>query len=116
MALIGAVLFLGQVRGPRPSGGADMLSKEDSRRLAELERHLRRDDPEFCARLEGAQPLVPPRRKRFPITLLLTAAVLWATAITLGILTWWSPAAITAACATTVSTAVLLRARRVPTS
>ncbi|HEY0532153.1 MAG TPA: DUF3040 domain-containing protein [Actinoplanes sp.] len=93
-----------------------MLSREDSRRLAELERQLRRDDPEFCARLEGAQPLAPPRRKRFPITLILTAAVLWATAITLGILTWWSPAAITGACAVTVSTAVILRAHRVSKS
>jgi fatty acid desaturase len=91
-----------------------MLSREDSRRLAELERQLRRDDPEFCARIEGAQPLTPPsRRKRFPITLLVTAAVLWTAAIVLGIFTWWSPAAITAACAVTVSTAVLLRARRV---
>jgi len=90
-----------------------MLSREDSRRLAELERQLRREDPEFCARLEGAQPLIPSPRKRFPITLLLTAAVLWITAITLGVLTWWSPAAITAACAVTISTAVILRARRV---
>jgi fatty acid desaturase len=89
-----------------------MLSREDSRRLAELERQLRHDDPEFCARIEGAQPLTPPRRKRFPLTLLLTAAVLWTAAITLGILTWWSPAAITAACAITISTAVFLRARR----
>ena len=30
-----------------------MLSKEDSRRLAQLERQLRRDDPEFCARMAG---------------------------------------------------------------
>jgi len=89
-----------------------MLSREDSRRLAELERQLRRDDPEFCARLEGAQPLTPSRRKRFPLTLVLTAAVLWATAIILGVLTWWSPAAITAACAVTISTAVILRAHR----
>ena len=62
-----------------------MLSREDSRRLAELERQLRHDDPEFCARIEGAQPLVPSRRKRFPITLILTAAVLWTAAITLGV-------------------------------
>ena len=89
-----------------------MLSREDSRRLAELERQLRHDDPEFCARIEGAHVPAPSRRKRFPITLLLTAAVLWATAITLGVLTWWSPAAITAACAVTVCTAVILHARR----
>jgi fatty acid desaturase len=89
-----------------------MLSREDSRRLAELERQLRHDDPEFCARIEGVQPLNPPRRRHFPLTLLLTAAVLWTAAITLGILTWWSPAAITAACAITISTAVILRARR----
>jgi fatty acid desaturase len=93
-----------------------MLSREDSRRLAELERQLRHDDPEFCARIEGARPLVLSRRRRFPITLILTAAVLWIAAITLGILTWWSPAAITAACAVTVSTAVILRARSVTRS
>lgn len=93
-----------------------MLSREDSRRLAELERQLRREDPEFCARLEGVQPLVPAPRKRFPLTLLLTAAVLWTAAITLAIFTWWSPAAITAACAVAISTAVILRAHRVSRS
>jgi fatty acid desaturase len=93
-----------------------MLSREDSRRLAELERQLRREDPEFCARIEGAQPLVPSRRKRFPITLIVTAAVLWTAAITLGALAWWSPAAITAACGITVTTAVILRAHRVAKS
>lgn len=93
-----------------------MLSREDSRRLAELERQLRRDDPEFCARLEGGQPLAPFRRKRLPLTLILTAAVLWTAAIVLAIFTWWSPAAITAACAIAISTAVILRTHRVRSS
>jgi uncharacterized membrane protein YphA (DoxX/SURF4 family) len=87
-----------------------MLSREDSRRLAELERQLRHDDPEFCARIEGAQPPAASHRKRFPLTLVVTAAVLWTAAIVLGVFTWWIPAAITALCATVVVTAVVLRA------
>jgi len=35
-----------------------MLSKEDNRRLAQLERQLLRDDPEFCARMQPDRPVV----------------------------------------------------------
>ncbi|MFL6115753.1 MAG: DUF3040 domain-containing protein, partial [Catenulispora sp.] len=58
-----------------------MLSKEDNRRLAQMERQLRRDDPEFCARMQAGRP----ERKRVPLLLVLAAAVIWATALVLGV-------------------------------
>ena len=58
-----------------------MLSKEDNRRLAQLERQLLRDDPEFCARMQPDRPL----RKRVPISLVLTASVVWAVVIVLAL-------------------------------
>jgi fatty acid desaturase len=69
-----------------------MLSKEDSRRLAQLERQLRRDDPDFCARMQGDLPA----RRHVPISLVLAACVVWAAALTLAILDWWGAAAIAA--------------------
>ena len=89
-----------------------MLSREDSRRLAELERQLRTDDPEFCARMEGARTAIPSRRKRFPITLILTIVVIWTAAVVLGVVGWWIPAAIAAFCAVAVAAAMVIRARR----
>jgi CHASE2 domain-containing sensor protein len=89
-----------------------MLSREDNRRLAELERQLRNEDPEFCARMEGAKTAIPSRRKRFPITLILTIVVILAAAAVLGVVGWWIPAAIAALCATMVATAMVIRARR----
>jgi hypothetical protein len=97
-----------------------MLSKEDSRRLAQMERQLRRDDPEFCARMSGGQleslpvRLEPdkPARRRLPISLILTAVVIWLAALTLGIVGWWIAAAIAALCATVVVAAGAYRLRR----
>ena len=88
-----------------------MLSREDSRRLAQMERQLRRDDPEFCARMEGGRPEAPDRRKRVPLSLILTAVVIWIAAIILGVVGWWIAAAIAALWATVVVTAVIYRAR-----
>jgi fatty acid desaturase len=89
-----------------------MLSREDSRRLAELERQLRSEDPEFCARMEGARTAIPSRRKRFPITLILTIVVIWTAAVVLGVIGWWIPGAIAALCAVVVAAAMVIRARR----
>jgi|tagenome__1003787_1003787.scaffolds.fasta_scaffold20539413_2 hypothetical protein len=97
-----------------------MLSKEDSRRLAQMERQLRRDDPEFCARMSGGQLDSPPisvgkdrpARRRLPVSLILTALVIWLTALTLGIVGWWIAAAIAAFCATVLIAAVAYRFRR----
>lgn len=89
-----------------------MLSREDSRRLAELERQLRRDDPEFCARMEGGRLDVPVRRRRFPLSLILTATVVWIAAVTLGVLGWWVSAISAAALASLVVAAIIIRAHR----
>ena len=86
-----------------------MLSREDSRRLAQMERQLRRDDPEFCARMEGDRPEPPERVKRVPRSLILTAVVIWIAAIVLGVVGWWIAAAIATLWATVVVTALIYR-------
>ena len=83
-----------------------MLSREDNQRLAELERQLRRADPEFCARMTGGMDRPAPRRRprrRVGLSLFLTALVLWAAAITLAVFGWWIAAVIAAGLATTVA-------------
>jgi Flp pilus assembly protein TadB len=84
-----------------------MLSKEDSRRLAQLERQLRRDDPEFCARMTAGRPA--PRRSSF--ALVFVAVVVWTTALIFGVLAWWIAAGIAAVFATTLVIAMVLRLR-----
>jgi hypothetical protein len=84
-----------------------MLSKEDNRRLAQLERQLLRDDPEFCARMHPDGPV----RKRVPISLILTASVVWAVALVLGVLGWWIAATIAAAWAMVIVIALAVRSR-----
>ncbi|GLW33431.1 DUF3040 domain-containing protein [Actinoplanes regularis] len=71
-----------------------MLSKEDSRRLAQLERQLRRDDPDFCARMGGGNFSV--RTPRPPLALFFLAAAIAAVAIVLGAAGWWIAAVIVA--------------------
>src|SRR5512138_1133454 len=92
--------------GPVPTGGDDMLSREDNQRLAELERQLTREDPEFCARMTDGLARPAPRRglRRGPVlSLLLTALVISAAAITLAVLGWWIAAVIAAVLATGVA-------------
>jgi fatty acid desaturase len=84
-----------------------MLSKEDSRRLAQLERQLRRDDPEFCARMSPGRP---PRR-RVPKALVFAAAAVWIAALVLGVVGWWIAAAVAAVCATAIVVALAYRVR-----
>ena len=84
-----------------------MLSKEDNRRLAQLERQLLRDDPEFCARMQPGRPI----RRPVPLSLVLIAAMIWATALVLGILGWWIGAAIAAGWAMVIVIAVAIRCR-----
>ncbi|WP_250001495.1 DUF3040 domain-containing protein [Actinoplanes sp. M2I2] len=85
-----------------------MLSREDSRRLAQLERQLRRDDPEFCARMTSGRLESPPAR-RPSLSLILTAVVIWVAALILGVLGWWVAAAAAAFFATVVVAAAVLR-------
>lgn len=84
-----------------------MLSKEDSRRLAQLERQLRRDDPEFCARMAGGIRT----RRRIPVSVAVAAAVTWATALILAAAGWWVAAAITGLWATVIICALAYRWR-----
>ena len=84
-----------------------MLSQEDSRRLAQLERQLRREDPDFCARMRGDLPA----RRRMPVSLLLTAVVIWAAALILGIFGWWGAAAVAAVWGTVIVAALGYRRR-----
>jgi hypothetical protein len=85
-----------------------MLSKEDNRRLALLERQLLREDPEFCARMHPGGPA----RKRVPLSLVLAAAVVWAAALVLGIVGWWIAAGIAAGWALLIVIVLAIRCRR----
>jgi DUF3040 family protein len=88
-----------------------MLSREDSRRLAELERHMWRDDPDFCMRMsDGGLRTVP--RKRYSVSLIFTAIVIWLATITLGVLGWWPAAILAALCGTTVIATLITRGAR----
>jgi hypothetical protein len=84
-----------------------MLSKEDSRRLAQLERQLRRDDPDFCARMRGDLPA----RRRMPLSLVLTAVVIWSAALVLAVFGWWGAAAVAAVWGTVIVAALAYRGR-----
>jgi hypothetical protein len=84
-----------------------MLSKEDSRRLAQLERQLRRNDPDFCARMRGDLPA----RRRMPLSLILTGAVIWIAALTLAVFGWWGAAAVAAVWGTVIVAALAYRCR-----
>ena len=84
-----------------------MLRKEDSRRLAQLERQLWRDDPEFCARMTAGRPA----RKRISLILIFVAMLIWTAALVLGVVGWWIAAAVAAACATVVVVAIAYRTR-----
>ncbi|AEV81586.1 hypothetical protein ACWT_0572 [Actinoplanes sp. SE50] len=87
-----------------------MLSKEDSRRLAQLERQLRRDDPDFCARMGGGNFSVPTPRP--PLTLFFVAAAIAVAAIVLGILGWWIAATLVATWGLATAAAATYRLRR----
>ena len=84
-----------------------MLSQEDSRRLALLERQLRREDPDFCARMRGDLPT----RRRAPLALILTMILIWTAAIILAIFGWWGAAAVAAVWGTVIVAALGYRSR-----
>lgn len=83
-----------------------MLSQEDCRRLAQLERQLRRDDPAFAARMMGDS-----EDRGFPLSVLLLAAPLWAGAFVLMAVNWWAAAVVAAMWATVIFCAVAYRCR-----
>ena len=82
-----------------------MLSKEDIRRLAQLERRLRREDPEFYDLMSAESRH---RRPRAPF-LIIAATVIWLAAVVLGLIGRWIPATIIALCATVVLAALTHR-------
>lgn len=84
-----------------------MLSQEDSRRLAQLERQLRREDPDFCSRMRGDLPV----RRRMPLSLVLTAGLIWVVALTLALFGWWGAAAVAAVWGTVIVAAIAYRCR-----
>ncbi|MEU7905951.1 DUF3040 domain-containing protein [Actinoplanes sp. NPDC049118] len=84
-----------------------MLSKEDNRRLAQLERQLRREDPDFCARMRGQLPA----RRRVPISLVLAACMVWAAVLALAVLGWWGAAAVAAVWGAVLLAALTYRCR-----
>ncbi|GIF09400.1 DUF3040 domain-containing protein [Actinoplanes siamensis] len=87
-----------------------MLSKEDSRRLAQLERQLRRDDPDFCARMGGGNFSVPAPRP--PLALFFLAAAIGGTALILGAVGWWIAAVTVASWSVVTAIAAGYRLRR----
>jgi hypothetical protein len=76
-----------------------MLSREDSRRLAQLERQLRQEDPEFCVRMSE---IGRPARARPPIAMVFVAVIVWIAALIFGVAGWWVPAAGAAIWATAI--------------
>jgi Flp pilus assembly protein TadB len=87
---------------------ADMLSKEDNRRLAQLERQLRRQDPEFCARmLSGGHPT----RGRRPVALAIIGVTVWIATLVFSVVGWWLVAAACALWATLIVCALACRWR-----
>jgi DUF3040 family protein len=91
-----------------------MLSKEDNRRLSQLERQLQRDDPDFCARMGGGNFSVSPTGRR-SLPLFILAAAITGAAVVLGLLGWWIAASLVAVWAGVTATAGLFRLRRART-
>lgn len=88
-----------------------MLSKEDTRRLAQLERQLQRDDPDFCARMGGGNfSISPTGRPALPLVIL--TVVITAAAVVFGVVGWWMAASVTAAWAAVTLAAAIFRWRR----
>jgi fatty acid desaturase len=86
-----------------------MLSREDSRRLAQLDRQLRRDDPDFCERMSaGGRPI----RRRVPVSVALIAIAVWVSALILAVSGWWLGATVAITCAIAIAATVAYRNRR----
>ncbi|MFG1607517.1 DUF3040 domain-containing protein [Actinoplanes sp. NPDC049265] len=86
-----------------------MLSREDNRRLAQLERQLLRDDPEFCERMSvGRRPI----RRRVPVSVVLVAVAVWMAALILAVSGWWLGSAIATTCAIVIVASLTFRTRR----
>ncbi len=70
-----------------------MLSQDDRRQLAALERRLRAEDPEFCARMSGHRP------RRVPVAMVLVCALIWFAVVASAFVGWWPATPVIAAMA-----------------
>jgi hypothetical protein len=87
-----------------------MLNREDSRRLAQLERQLQQDDPEFCARMTAGRPARP----RVSLSLVSAAVVIWTVALMFGVVGWWIAASVAAIGASLIVAMIAYRCRPQP--
>jgi len=85
-----------------------LLSQDDRRRLDQIERQLRAEDPGFVARMSGT----PERRPRLPI---LVCCLVWLVVPVLAATGRW-PGAFVVAVIAAVTTVTLLRLSRRPRS
>jgi Flp pilus assembly protein TadB len=83
-----------------------MLSQDDRRHLAELERRLRAEDPEFVARMSGRRP----RPK--PIAMIVVCALVWLVVAVAAFAGWWPAASVLAGMAVLSTGALGYAARR----
>ncbi len=100
---------------PHRRGGPEgnhMLSKEDNRRLAQLERQLQRDDPDFCARMGGGNFSVSTATARPALPLFVLAALIILVAAALGTVGWWIASGVTATWAAVTLAAATYRSWR----
>jgi hypothetical protein len=74
-----------------------MLSQDDRRQLAELERYLRAEDPAFVARMSARRS--PRARRTVPVLMVLVCVLDWAATAGCAIGGWWAAAAATGAMA-----------------
>jgi Flp pilus assembly protein TadB len=94
--------------GPRArdqTGGGDVLSQDERRRLARLEEQLRLADPALDARMAGRTG------RRFPLALVLVAALAWAVTVSMMAAGWWVGAAAIGLAAIVMSAVLAYRRR-----
>ena len=84
-----------------------MLSQDDRRQLAEMERRLRAEDPEFCARMSGRS-----HRRRTPVALIVVCVLVWAAVFGSAVAGWWPATSVFAAMAVASTGALGWSARR----
>ena len=83
-----------------------MLSQDDRRQLAAMERRLRAEDPEFCARMSGRRP------RRAPVALIVVCVLVWAAVFGSAVAGWWPVTSVVAAMAVASTGALGWSARR----
>ena len=84
-----------------------MLSQDDRRQLAELERRLRAEDPDFVARMTGRR-----RPRRTPVLMIVLCVTVWLAMLGSAIAGWWPATSIIAAAAVASTGALGWAARK----